>query len=307
MYDVIIIGGGPAGMAAAIYAARKKLELIVISPDIGGQTAWAPDIENYLGYSVISGMDLSSKFEEHIKKYNIHLSTDRVSAVETRGNAFLVKTKGGNEYESRTVISCTGRSARSLGVPGEEEYRGKGVAYCATCDAPLFADEDVAVVGSGNAGLESAIQLIKIAKKVYLIEALAHVTGDPQLQDHINNAPNARILLNTEVLRIAGTKMVEGIVVRNVSTGEEQQIPLVGVFIEIGSTPNTSFLPKELKLNTRGEVEIDCTNSTNIPGLFAAGDATDVPHKQIIIAAGEGAKALLTAYDYLIRTHSPSV
>jgi alkyl hydroperoxide reductase subunit F len=301
MHDLIIIGGGPAGMTAAIYGARKVLDQVMISPDIGGQATWAGNIENYLGYWLISGYDLVSKFEEHVKEFGVNQINDKVKSLERHGDTFLTRTEGGQEYESRTVIVAAGRSSRTLGVPGESEYKGKGVAYCATCDAPLFAGEEVAVVGGGNSGLDAAIQLSKIAKKVSMIESAASLTGDPSLQRRVNSAPNVQVLSNTQIKKLFGNTMLTGISTRNLVNGKESDIPVTGVFVEIGSRPNLDFAPKDLALNDDGEIIIDCGNCTNIPGLFAAGDATTVPGKQIIIAAGEGAKALLSAYSYIIR------
>ena len=304
MQDVVIIGGGPAGITAAIYAARKQLDFVIISPDIGGQAAWASDVENYLGYTMISGFDLVEKFEEHVKKYNIDVIDDRVTALEHRDKTFLTKLESGKEYESRAVIVASGRSARNLGVPGEEEYKGKGVAYCATCDAPLFAGEDVAVVGGGNAGLSAAVQLSKIARHVDLIEEFPKLMGDATFISRLSGANNVKIRTNTEVVKVTGNKLVEGISIRDLNTKATQDIPVTGVFVEIGSLPNTGFLPKDVNLTSSGEIVIDCANRSNVPGLFAAGDVSNVPHKQIIIAAGEGAKALLSAYDYIVRNFS---
>lgn len=302
MHDVVIIGGGPAGMTAAIYAARKRLDLVMISPDIGGQATWAVEVENYLGFAMITGIDLAEKFAAHVKEFDVHLIDSKVTAVEVHDKTFLTKLENGDEFESRTVLVASGRSARNLGVPGEETYKGKGVAYCATCDAPLYSGEDVAVVGGGNAGLSSAVQLISIARQVYIIESMPKLNGDQCFQERISKSPNAKVMTNTEVKDIVGNKLVEGIDVRDFTSGKEERIPVTGVFVEIGSLPNTDFLPANLMLNKYREIEIDNANRTNIPGLVAAGDVTDVPHKQIIIAAGEGAKAMLTAYDYLVRT-----
>lgn len=306
MHDIVIIGGGPAGMTAAIYAARKRLSLIMVSPDIGGQATWAVEVENYLGYTMITGIDLALKFEAHVKEFDVPLIDSKVNAIEIRDKTFLTKLENGQEFESRTVLVASGRSARNLGVLGEETYKGKGVAYCATCDAPLYSGEDVAVVGGGNAGLSAAVQLLSIARQVYIIEAMPKLNGDQCFQERINQASNVRVMTNTEVKDIVGNKLVEGIDVRDMSSGKEERIPVTGVFIEIGSLPNTDFLPANVMLNKYREIEVDSANRTNIPGLFAAGDVTNVPHKQIIIAAGEGAKAMLTAYDYLVRTFPAS-
>ena len=301
MLDVIIIGGGPAGMTASIYAARKVLSQILISPDVGGQAAWASEIENYLGYSVISGFELAEKFEEHVKKFGVERLDDRVTTLRKRGGrTFVVKTQGGREFEGRSVIVASGRSARNLGVPGEEKFKGRGVSYCATCDAPLFAGEDVAVVGGGNAGLDAAVQLAKIAPKVYVIESDKQLTADKKFQERVRAAKNVSLLTATEVTAMSGNKMVEGLSIKNVETGQEASIPVAGVFVEIGSMPNVDFLPPEVKINKHKEIVVDCACYTSLSGIFAAGDVTNIPNKQIIVAAGEGAKALLSANDYLI-------
>ena len=300
MLDVIIIGGGPAGMTASIYAARKVLNQVLISPDVGGQAAWASEVENYLGYSVISGFELAEKFEDHVKKFGVERLDDRVATLRKHGRAFVVKTEGGREFVSRSVIVASGRSARNLGVPGEEEFKGRGVSYCATCDAPLFAGEHVAVIGGGNAGLDAGVQLAKIAQRVYLIELEDQLTGDKKFQERIRGAKNVELLLGTEVTAIMGNKLVNGITIKNDETGEERKLDVAGVFIEIGSMPNVDFLPPEVKVNKHKEVVIDCACYTSMSGVFAAGDVTNIPNKQIIVAAGEGAKALLSANDYLI-------
>ncbi|HET6457045.1 MAG TPA: FAD-dependent oxidoreductase [Armatimonadota bacterium] len=300
MLDVIIIGGGPAGMTASIYAARKALDQVLISPDVGGQAAWASEIENYLGYSVISGFDLVERFEEHVKRFGVERLDDRVSTLRKHEKTFVVKTVGGREFESRAVIVASGRSARNLGVPGEEQFKGRGVSYCATCDAPLFAGEDVAVVGGGNAGLDAAAQLARICPAVYIIESDTRLTGDKKFQQRIRSARNVKLLLETEVTAIFGNKMVEGLSIHNAGTGEDRRLPVAGVFVEIGSLPNVDFLPPEVKINKHSEIVIDCGCNTSALGIFGAGDVTNIPNKQIIIAAGEGAKALLSANDYLI-------
>ncbi|HAH87599.1 MAG: FAD-dependent oxidoreductase [Armatimonadota bacterium] len=307
MQDVIIIGGGPAAMTAAIYGARKKLDQIMIAPEFGGQQVWATEIENYLGFRLISGYDLARKFEEHVRDFGVPMVADRVVSLSKADGSFKIKTEGGEEYQSRAVIIASGRSSLNLGVPGEEEFKGKGMAYCATCDAPLFSGEDVAVAGGGNAGLYAVIQLAKIAGTVYLLEAASFLRGDKELQDKIKNTPNVKIFLRTRITQIKGDKFVKSICIQNLETGEESGIPVTGVFVEIGSRPNTSFLPSDVKLNDRGEVEVDCLDRTNVPGLYAAGDVTSVPAKQIIIAAGEGAKALLSAYEYLVRNFAEGV
>lgn len=288
-------------MTAAIYAARKKMDAVALSPQIGGQAVWASEVENYLGYRLISGMDLVEKFESHVKDLGMRVVEAAVRSLRVDGRAFAVETESGESYEARAVIVASGRSSRPLGAAGEEEFKGRGVTYCATCDAPLFAGEDVAVVGTGNAGLDAAIQLFKYARQVTIVEMLDHLTADESLQDRVRARPNGTIMLRTRIVEILGDKFVTGIRIRNLDTGEESVLPVTGVFVEIGSLPNVGFLPPELKLNKWNEIEIDCACATNIPGLFAAGDVTSVPEKQIVIAAGDGAKALLSAHDYLVR------
>ena len=300
MHDLIIIGGGPAGMTAAVYAARKKVDHILVSPQVGGQAMWAAEVENYLGYRFISGYDLVQKFEFHVRDFGVQVVEEAVSSLKINGKTFAVETGAGNTYESRMVIIASGRSAKRLGAVGEDKFMGRGVTYCATCDAPLFAGEDVAVVGTGNAGLDAAIQLFQFADHVYVIEAQDHLTADMELQDRVRAEKDKTIMLRTQVTEVHGDKFVSGIRVKNLDTAEEKDIPLAGVFVEIGAVPNVGFLPVEVKLNRWNEIEIDCGCHTSVPGIFAAGDVTSVPGKQIVIAAGDGAKSLLSAYDYFV-------
>lgn len=300
MHDIVIIGGGPAGMTASVYAARKVLDQVFISPDIGGQAAWASEIENYLGYSYISGFELVTKFEEHVKNFGVDRVDDKVRSLVREDGGFLTTTEGGREFQSRTVIVASGRYARNLGVPGEEQYTGRGISYCATCDAPLFAGEKVAVVGGGNAGVDAAVQLDKIADRVHLIEADPKLSADAKYQQRIRGSEKIEVRTSTEVVGIRGNKFLEGIAVQDTATKREEEIEVAGLFVEIGTLPNVGFLPPEVRVNRRREIMIDCSNYTNIPGLFAAGDVTNIPNKQIIIAAGEGAKALLSAQEFLI-------
>jgi len=299
MYDLIIVGAGPAGITAAVYAARKGLNFLVVSDDIGGQMTWSGDIENYTGYQFVTGTDLVSKFEEHLTKYNVPLKEfERV--VELRPNdansGVFIKTEKGNVYEGRTVIIASGKRSRELNIPGETEFRKRGVAYCATCDAPLFSKKDVAVIGGGNSGLEAVLQLMPIAHHVYLINLSDELTGDMILQDKIKAQENVTILKNTTTTEIFGSKMVEGITVSK--QGVDQKIAVSGVFIEVGLVPNSDFT-RLIGKNDWGEIVVNNRNETNVPYIFAAGDVTDVPEKQIIIAAGEGSKALLSVFKYL--------
>jgi alkyl hydroperoxide reductase subunit F len=296
MYDLIIIGAGPAGITATVYAARKKMNFLVISKDIGGQAAWSGDIENYTGYQFITGPELASKFEEHMRKYGVALrESENVVDIKKIGDKIVVKTDKG-QYESRTAIVASGKRSRELSVPGEKEFKNKGLTYCATCDGPLFADRDVAVIGGGNSALDAVLQLVKIARHVYLINVVSHLTGDPVMIEKVHENGIVTVMNNAKVLEITGNGMVSGIKVR--CEGEDKAIPVGGVFVEIGLIPNSHFAP-ELDKNAFGEIKVDYHNGTNIPGIFAAGDVTDVPEKQIIIAAGEGSKASLSAFKYL--------
>ena len=302
MYDLIIIGAGPAGMTAAIYAARKQMKQLLISDETGGQALYANSIDNYPGFRLISGYDLAKNFETHMKDYNVEQVFDLVISINMKDRTFVVNVAGGASYESHAVILATGKAPKDLGVPGENEYKGKGVAYCATCDAPMYAGEDVVIAGTGNAGLQAAIQLAKIAKKVYVVDIVEEFYGDPILVKTLNTFGNVEIMLRTKIVAINGSVMMESVVVQDQETSEQRVIPATGIFVSIGSKPNTAFLPNFIDKTEYGEVKVDCGNNTNVPGFFAAGDATNVQGKQIVIAAGEGAKALLSAYNYIIYT-----
>lgn len=296
MYDLIIIGAGPAGITAAVYAARKKMNLLVITKDIGGQAAWSGDIENYTGYQFISGPELAQKFEEHMRKYNIALKeNEEVVELKKTGDVVGVRTDKGS-YEARTAIITSGKRSRELGVLGEKEFKNRGLTYCATCDGPLFAGKDVAVIGGGNSALDATLQLMRIAKHIYLINITPQLGGDAIMREKVQQSNLVTILNNTQVAAILGDKMVNAIKVKK--DNKEETLSVQGVFVEIGLVPNAEFA-KDLEKNQFGEVKVNCHNETNIPGIFAAGDVTDVPEKQIIIAAGEGSKACLSAFRYL--------
>ena len=298
VYDLIVIGAGPAGITAAVYAARKKMKLLVITGNIGGQAAWSGDIENYTGYQFITGPDLAQKFEEHMRTYGISAKeAEEVREIEKREDAIHVRTDKA-EYSSKTVIVASGKTSKELGVPGEKTFKNKGLTYCATCDGPLFSGKSVAVIGGGNSALDAALQLIKIAKKVYMINNMPELGGDPVMREKVESSPAAQVLNNAVVSAITGGAMVDGIKVKRL--GREESIPVEGVFVEIGLIPNSKFAGI-LDKNERGEIKINSRNETNVAGVFAAGDVTDVPEKQIIIAAGEGSKAALGAFKYISR------
>jgi alkyl hydroperoxide reductase subunit F len=295
VYELIIIGGGPAGTTAAVYAARKKMDFAVFATNIGGQVTLSSMIENYTGFQYITGEELTGKFQEHLEKHKFKLEMEEVKKVEKEDNLFRVKTDT-DTYLSKTVIVATGRKPRELGVPGEEKFKGRGVTYCATCDAPLFENLDVAVVGGGNAGLEAVLQLTKIAKSLYLIEREPKLRADPVLVEKAKASDKVEIWTDTQVVEIGGDKTIRGLKVKR--NGKETLLPVQGVFVEIGSVPNSDIVDFVEK-NHWGEIMVNCKCETSVPGLFAAGDVTDVPEKQIVVAAGEGCKAALSAFRYL--------
>jgi alkyl hydroperoxide reductase subunit F len=301
MYELIIIGAGPAGMTAAVYAARKKLNALLISHNIGGQVLWTAGVENYMGYQFIEGAELMQKFEEQVRQFPLDRKIgEKVMNLSRTNKGFEVKTDNGESYHARAVIIATGKRPRQLNVPGEEDLRGRGVTYCAICDGPLFAGESVAVIGGGNSALEAAEDMVKIAEHVYLV-SLTPLTGDQILIDKVSGANNLTMFLEHEVLEIKGVVRVEGTKIRDLKSKQERELEISGIFIEIGLIPNSEPFKGIVRQNQLGEIEVNCSNETGIPGLFAAGDVTNVPEKQIVVAAGEGAKAALQAHRYLQR------
>lgn len=296
MYELIIIGAGPAGITASVYAARKKMDSLVITGDIGGQAIWSGDIENYPGYQFISGPELVAKFEDHLRKFGINVKENEwVTGVRKTGNTITVQTNKGT-YESLTCVVASGKRSKELNVPGEKEFRNKGLTYCATCDGPLFAGKDVAVIGGGNSALDAALQLMKIARHVYIVNIASVLAGDAIMREKIEKGKNVTVLNKTRVTAVLGDTMVGALKISKEE--EEKELPVQGVFVEIGLIPNSEIVP-DLRKNEWGEIIVDCRVETNIPGIFAAGDVTSVPEKQIVIAAGEGAKAALGAFRYL--------
>jgi alkyl hydroperoxide reductase subunit F len=297
VHDLIIIGAGPAGITASVYAARKRLNFLVITKDIGGQTAWSGDIENYTGYQFITGPELTGKFQEHMKTYGVGLKEEAVVEVVKVNDLVRIKTDN-SSYESKAVIIASGKRSRELGVTGEKEFKNQGLSYCATCDGPIFQGKHVAVIGGGNSALDAAIQLLRIASKIYIINTAAELTGDPLMEEQLKDRGSVVIMNNSQVTAIVGDKFVNGVKIRR--NNKEEVLAVEGVFVEIGLMPN-SGIAKDVEKNQKGEVKVTPFNETNIPGIFAAGDVTDVPEKQIIIAAGEGAKACLSAFRYIVR------
>jgi len=301
MYELIIIGAGPAGMTAAVYAARKKLNTLLLSKDLGGQPNWTVGIENYMGYQFIEGPELMQKFEEQVKQFPIEEKTgDGAVSISRADGGFEVRMEKGETYQGKAAIIATGKRPRPLNVPGEERLKGRGVTYCAICDGPLFEGMKVAVIGGGNSALEAADDMTKIAEHVYLI-SLTPLTGDQILIDKVKGATNITIFIEHETLEITGDNFVSGIRIRDIKGGEERSLEVGGIFIEIGLIPNSDLAKGLVNLNRLGEIEVNCACETGIPGLYAAGDVTDAPEKQIVVAAGEGAKAALQAHRYLQR------
>lgn len=299
MYDLAILGGGPAGLTATVYAARKKLNTILISKDLGGQVLTTLGIENYMGYQYIEGPELMDKFEKQVKAFPIEQKIgETITGLARIEKGFEITVEGGQTYAARAVIIATGKRPRPLKVPGEEKLRGRGVSYCAICDGPIFKGEKVVVIGGGNSALEAAYDLLKYCPEVNLV-SLTPLTGDQILVDAIKGHVNLRVYLEYQTLEIQGNGRVEGIKMKSLKTSEITALQVAGVFVEIGLIPNSEFCRGLLELNSRGEIEVNKACETGIPGLYAAGDVTDVPEKQIVVAAGEGSKATLQADRYL--------
>jgi len=303
MHELIIIGAGPAGMTAAVYAARKKLDTLLISYDVGGQVLRTAAIANYMGYQFIEGPELIQKFEQQVRQFPSDVKIKTGQKLETLSRidgGFEAKTDKGESYQASAAIFATGKRPRQLNVPGEQELLGRGVTYCAICDGPLFAGVNVAVIGGGNSALEAAEDMTRIAQHIHLI-SLTPLTGDEILIDKVSSASNLTVFTEHEVLEIKGKGRVEGIRIRDLKSKQQRELDVGGVFVEIGLIPNSEAIKAITTLNRFGEVEVNCASETDEPGLFAAGDVTNVPEKQIVVAAGEGAKAALQAHRYLQR------
>jgi len=300
LYDVIILGAGPAGLSAAIYAIRKLLKTLIVSKDVGGQIAWTSDIENYLGFSQVNAAELVAKFEEHVKKFGVEkiVGVD-VTAAELSGRIKRVTTEDGKTHFGKTVIIATGGRHRPLDIPGERELVGRGLSYCSTCDAPLFDGAEVAVVGGGNAALEATLDLMNLATRITLI-SLTPLTGDPLYQAKIQQSDKVEIFTECRPVRILGESAVDGIEFRSLQTGEIKTVSVEGVFVEIGMLPNSHLFLDTLATNSSGEILVDAECRTGLAGVFACGDVTNIPFKQVVVAVGDGAKAALSAYNYLL-------
>lgn len=300
-FDVLVVGGGPAGASAAIYAARKGIRTGIVADRFGGQILDTATIENFISVNRTDGPKLAANLEEHVKDYNVDvMNLQRAKRLEKK-DLIEIELENGAVLKSKSVILSTGARWRDIGVPGEAEFRNKGVAYCPHCDGPLFEGKEIAVVGGGNSGIEAAIDLAGIVKHVTVLEFASELKADAVLQDRLNSLPNVTVLKNVQTKEITGTDSVNGVTYIDRETNEEHHIELAGIFIQIGLVPNTDWLGDSVERNKFGEIVADKRGATNVPGVFAAGDCSDSAHKQIIISMGSGATAALSAFDYLVR------
>ncbi len=311
LYDTIIIGGGPAGAGAAVYAARKRLKTLVITKEFGGQSIVSAGIENWIGEVSITGQELAEKLEKHVQaQKDVEIKAPEIvtNIVEGPGCNFEVQSDKGSHYRTKTVIVASGGRRKRLRVEGEDRLEGKGVAYCSTCDAPFFQDRKVAVVGGGNSALETVIDLAPYAQKIYLLIRSDQVKGDPALHERIAGIRQLQVVKQAEVQEILGDEAVKGLRYKDLKTGKVQELAVQGVFIAIGSHPNSDFVRNLVDTNQAGEILVDHrTAQTSKRGIFAAGDVTDDPFKQNNISAGDGVRAALSAYHYIldIQRYSP--
>jgi alkyl hydroperoxide reductase subunit F len=296
--DVVIVGAGPAGLTAGVYCARKMLKTVIISENIGGQALESWAIENYMGYRMIAGEELMKKFEEQVRTLNIRLELDRVTGITREENLFIVKTISDIEVKAKALILTQGNRPKKLGVANEEQFLGRGLSICSTCDGPLYRGKKVAVVGGGNSALQTAVEMSELAPSVDLI-VRSTIKADPVYVQKMKEKKNITVHLNSQVTIIEGDKFLSAVTIKD-DKGKEQKLALDGVFIEIGWLPNTDILDGFVALNAKKEIIIDCNGHTSQPGVFAAGDVTSTRSKQIIIAAGDGAKAALEAFEYLM-------
>ncbi|MCU7647017.1 alkyl hydroperoxide reductase subunit F [Pseudomonas piscis] len=309
-FDVLVVGGGPAGAAAAIYAARKGIRTGVVAERFGGQVLDTMAIENFISVQETEGPKLAAALEEHVKQYDVDImNLQRASALvpaKDAGGLHEVQFESGASLKAKSVILATGARWREMGVPGEQEYKAKGVCFCPHCDGPLFKGKRVAVIGGGNSGVEAAIDLAGIVSHVTLLEFDSQLRADAVLQRKLFSLPNVKVITSALTSEVKGDgQKVTGLVYKDRQSGEFNNVELEGIFVQIGLLPNTDWLKGTVELSPRGEIIVDARGETSLPGVFAAGDVTTVPYKQIVIAVGEGAKASLSAFDHLIRTSAP--
>lgn len=311
IYDIIVIGGGPAGAAAGVYAARKKLKTLLLTENFGGQSMVSDSIENWVGETKISGFELAQKLENHVKaQEEIEVKMpEKVFKVDEDENGFKVETYKGSSFIGKTVLLASGGRRRRLGIPGEDKFDGKGVSFCSTCDAPLFRDKTVAVVGGGNSGLEAVIDLIPYAKKIYLLIRGKELKGDPATQEEVKKSDKVTLINNVIPKEIMGDKLVTGLKCEDLGSKQIKELEVDGVFVEIGSVPNSEIVKNMVETNEFGEIVVDHkTYATSKEGIYAAGDVTDEIYKQNNIAAGDAITAVLSVYNYLlnVRKQSPA-
>lgn len=299
MYDVIIIGAGPTGLTAAIYTARRMMKTLIISKNIGGQAMWASDIKNYPGIGQISGVELANKMSQQVKDLGVEIKIDEVKKITVNSDGSFTLETGKSSYQAKTIIAAIGLAPKQLNLPNEEKLTGSGISYCATCDAPLYKGKNVAVVGGGNAALDAADVLSKAGNKVYLIYRKEQFRAFESLVAEVKSRENVEIMLNSDVFEIIGEQKLEKIKVKNSVSQAEREIELDGLFIEIGHKPKTEALADLVSRDEHEQIAVDANCQTSQPGIFAAGDVTTVPYKQVIIGCGQGAIAALSAYKYL--------
>ena len=303
-YDIAVIGAGPAAVSAAIYGARKGLKVAMIGDLVGGQLINTNDIENIIGTPLTNGFDFSQSLEKHLNEYEIAFyKGHKVKKVlkDSKDNILILDDE--LEVKSKTVIVATGAIWKKLGIEGEDKYAGKGVHYCATCDGPFYRNKDVVIIGGGNSGVEAAIDLSNIAKTITLVEYSSTINADEVLKNKLSSLENVKILTSSAAQSVTGNLFAEGLKILNRDSNVVEEIKTDGIFVEIGTVANTSFVSDILDINTNSEIKIDSVTKTSVEGIFAAGDCTDVRYKQVIIAMGEGAKAALSAYEYLIKEY----
>jgi len=306
-YDIIIVGAGIAGLTAALYAARQKLSTLVISADLGGQLLLTNEIQNFPGFMSISGLELIRKVEEQAKTYGAEILFDEVTSIAEQENLFTVKTASGNEFQAEAVVLAFGKSPKEMGVPGEKELKGKGVSYCVICDAPLYRGKKVVLVGWGLHNYENIVRLRDYASKVYWVFPGEKPLEEEELLNEAMSKGNVELVPFSEPVEVKGDKRVQALVVRNKKTGELKTLEVDGVFVEMGYVTKTDFLKGLVQLNEKGEVVVDKMCRTSKPGIFAAGDVSEMPHKQAVIAAGMGACAALSAYAYVMEKRGRKV
>lgn len=300
-YEVIIIGGACAGLSAAIYTARKKLDTLILTKKVGGQALLTDHIVNYPGIKKTSGPKLIETMKAQVENFEVPIEKEKeVTGLAREENQFFVNCKDNSKYKAKSLIVASGKEPRRLDVPGEEKFRSKGVSYCSTCDAPMFKDKKVAVIGGGNSGLDSAYDLLEYAKKVYLLELAPEIRGDERMQEKLKDSGKVEFITNAKTKKITGSEFMEGLIYENTETGEEKRLELSGAFINVGWEASSDFADGFLKKNEYDEVVVDANDlSTSQSGVFAAGDISSTPYEQAVIAAGEGAEAALSCYEYL--------